>query len=331
MRFKLDQRPIKLSFLALYGYDMLGSHILYWRMHSVLIDCLYFYCACASFGGQNQNRIYSLRASLCNHLATCIMVNDSSPVVVTRLCLAIAAFAVQTNWQTAVEDISGHMFTCIQAALGDQQRNNSFWNTKAIRVVLELLEVLPEECNDSKIIVAQQTREGFYNELVRSVPALLNLLQGFSVTETSESILERLFKCLQSWIRHSEVPADAVAKTNILQLAFERINIPSLFEPAIDLLVETLRTYYVPSSSMPVVEIMVPRAMALKYLYSEACVAEDDDTASGLCRLFTEMGESYIDLIVGPVDVGQLALIEMLLMCTRHKSSEIASICLPFW
>ncbi len=298
-------------------------------MNFVLTDRVHFYADCASLGGQN--RTFSLRTSLCNHLATSIMTNNSSPAVVTRLCLAIAAFAVQTNWQRAVEDISGHMFASIQAALGDQLGNNAFGNTKAIKIVLELLEVLPEECNDSKIIVVEQTREGFYNELMRSVPTLLNLLQGLSVTETSEPILERLFKCLQTWIRHLEVPADAVAKTNLFQLAFEKLNIPSLFEPAMDLLVETLRTYYVPSSSMPVVEIMVPRAMALKHMYSEAVAVEDDDTASGLCRLFTEMGESYIDLIVGPGDVGQVALIEMLLVCTRHRSSEIASICLPFW
>ncbi len=275
--------------------------------------------------------MYSLRALLCDHLATSIMANDYSPAVVTRLCLAIAAFAVQTNWQRAVEDISGHMFTSIQAALGDQLENNAFGIANAKKIVLELLEVLPEECNDSKIIVAEQIREGFYNELVRSVPTLLNLLQGLSVTEMSETILERLFKCLQSWIRHSEIPADAVAKTNILQLAFEKMNVPSLFEPAIDLLVETLRTYYIPSNSMPVVEIMVPRAMALNYMYSEAVAAEDNDTALGLCRLFTEMGESYIDIIVGPLNVGQASLIEMLLMCTRHSSSDIASICLPFW
>ncbi len=318
------------GFLCCIVSEMLKYHVLYWGVNFVLTDRVPFYIDCASLG--DQNRTLSLRTSLCNHLATSIIANNSSPAVVTRLCLAIASFAVQTNWQRVVEDISGHMFTSIQAALGDQLgNNNALGNMKAIKIVLELLEVLPEECNDSKIIVAEQTREGFYNELVRSVPALLKLLQGLSVTDTSEPILECLFKCLQSWIRHSEVPADAVAKTNIFQLAFEKLGSPSLFEPAIDLLVDSLRTYYVPSSSMPVVEIMVPRAMALKHMYSEAVAVEDDDTASGLCRLFTEMGESYIDLIVSPDDVGQIALIEMLLVCTRHRSSEIASICLPFW
>ncbi len=279
----------------------------------------------------DQNWPHSLRASLCDHLVTCIMVTDYSPAVVTRLCLAIAGFAVQTNWQRAVEDISGHMFTSIQVALKDQLPNNASGIAKAKKIVLELLEVLPEECNDSKIIVAEQMREGFYNELVRSVPALLNMLQGLSVTETSEDILERLFKCLQSWISHSEIPADAIAKTNILQLAFEKIKVPSLFEPAIDLLVATVRTYCISSNSMPVVQIVVPGAIALNRMYSETVIAGDNDTALGLCRLFTEMGESYIDIIVGPRNVGQDSLLDMILMCTRHSSSDVASICLPFW
>lgn len=39
--------------------------------------------------------------------------------------------------------------------------------------------------------------------------------------------------------------------------------------------------------------------MQLKGMYVEAAGIEDYDTCRGLCRIFTEMAESYILLIIG--------------------------------
>jgi hypothetical protein len=59
-----------------------------------------------------------------------------------------------------------------------------------------------------------------------------------------------------------------------------------------------LRTYSRPRESMPIVQVMVPRAMALEAAYCASVVEEDEDTSRGLCRLFTEMGESYLEMLL---------------------------------
>jgi Importin-beta N-terminal domain len=58
--------------------------------------------------------IPSLKASLSTHLTRWATAKDMRPAVVTRLCLALAALAVQTNWTGAVQELSGAIMTSPQ-------------------------------------------------------------------------------------------------------------------------------------------------------------------------------------------------------------------------
>ena len=47
-----------------------------------------------------------------------------------------------------------------------------------------------------------------------------------------------MFQCLQSWVRHVDVPGDELAGNPLLPAAFDALKNVELFETAVDLLVE---------------------------------------------------------------------------------------------
>lgn len=49
---------------------------------------------------------------------------------------------------------------------------------------------------------------------------------------------ETVFQCLQSWVRHVDVPGDELAGNPLLPAAFDALKNVELFETAVDLLVE---------------------------------------------------------------------------------------------
>lgn len=55
----------------------------------------------------------------------------------------------------------------------------------------------------------------------------------------------------------------------------------------------------IPKSSMPLVQLLVPRVMALRPVLAKAATAQgaDDDVAKGIARLFAEVGEAYVNFI----------------------------------
>ena len=55
----------------------------------------------------------------------------------------------------------------------------------------------------------------------------------------------------------------------------------------------------IPPSSMPLVQLLVPRVMALRHVLAKAATAHgaDDDVAKGIARLFAEVGEAYVNFI----------------------------------
>ena len=113
-----------------------------------------------------------------------------------------------------------------------------------------------------------------------------------------------------------------------------------LFEVAVDVVIEILRCY--PSDSehnTGLVQKMIPLAMALAQqpistpvsssLYKQQTIStttmspfqktvqtHDEDGMRAFCRIFTEMGESYMSLIMHHEDLNQVALVELVLNCS---------------
>lgn len=260
-----------------------------------------------------------LRNSLVDHLARWSATGKSA--VITRICLALAALALQENWQDVIKDLSARL---MQAGPPEQQNQTA-------RVVLEFMKVLPEEAVSHRVVILEATREAFLRQLCGSSTFLLSSLQQIAVGPLGAEVMvqETVFQCLQSWVRHVDVPAQELVRSPLLQAAFDALAKRELFETGVDLLVEVLRKYQ--TTNYSIVQFMVPKAMSLEAKYSKAVAEEDEDTARGLCRLFTEMGENYMSVIMAPDDRGQLKLVTLVLLCTQHPEREIATIPLYYW
>ncbi|CAN0313886.1 unnamed protein product [Pylaiella littoralis] len=203
--------------------------------------------------------------------------------------------------------------------------------TASLAACLIYLKVLPEEAVNHRIVVPEATREAFLRQLCASSAFLLASLEQIAAGPLGAEVMvqETVFKCLQSWVRHVNVPGDELVRNPLLSAAFDALGNQELFETAVDLLVEVLRKYK--TTNFLIVQLMVPKAMALEAAYSKATDEEEEDVARGLCRLFTEMGEAYMDVIMAADDRGQLKLVQLVLMCTANSDKDIASIPLYFW
>lgn len=49
---------------------------------------------------------------------------------------------------------------------------------------------------------------------------------------------ETVFQCLQSWVRHVNIPAEDLVRNPLLAAAFDALGKQELFETAVDFLVE---------------------------------------------------------------------------------------------
>lgn len=151
--------------------------------------------------------------------------------------------------------------------------------------------------------------------------------------QSSVKIQEQILKCIHAWIRYINIPAKVLQETPLFEWAFSILhsydalahNQGDMFELAVDVIIEILRCY--PSDSewnVGLVQKMIPLVMALADQQSQqhwspfqkALKNQDEDGMRAFCRIFTEMGESYMSLIMHHEDLNQVALVELVLNCS---------------
>jgi len=289
----------------------------------------------------------SLRDSLLHHLS---VYNDSSNhggmntvPIVTRLCMSTAALSVQMGWTTIIPDIMERYRP------GDSNSNNN-------KMVLQLLQLLPEESTSDRLILLDESkRRNFHETLKTSSETIFNFLWHHANSTDNNNIVqirEGLLHCLHSWIRYIEVPPRILEQSPLLPWLFQVLQNPTInsneidtngnnvqvmgnmFEISVDVVVELLRMY--PSSddsdaNMGLVNKVIPLAMSLETPFRSSLKEEDEDGMRAYCRIFTEMGESYMSLILSPEDLNQVTLVELVLHCSTIPDNEIANMTLHFW
>lgn len=101
------------------------------------------------------------------------------------------------------------------------------------------------------------------------------------------------------------------------------------FESSIDVVVEVLRKY---ESEDPrntnLVMKLIPELMALQSPFLQTT---DEDAILGYCRVFTEMGESFMSLLLDPSQLNQISLVSLVLQCAMVEDKGTACITMNFW
>ncbi|XP_019623580.1 PREDICTED: importin-13-like [Branchiostoma belcheri] len=267
-------------------------------------------------------------ASLRTQLFQQILAFAAGPrMVLTRLCVALSAFALNTMpevWPEAVKGIVDTFQQATSTELSPSQRCGA---------LLELLTVLPEQHNTT--CLAQSRRGTVRHAMQGGLPYVLPLLQNLLEQPSPLDVQQQALKCFSSWVTFG-VPLNEVE--GLTNLAFKAVRSPELFDVAVDALVNVVlqpMAYKYPNT----VQKFLPQVLQLQDMLETAIKDKDMDTCNGLCRLAVAIGENHSKVLLestGQHKQNSLELIKIIMMCTgipgRYPVDETASdMTFSFW
>ncbi|CAH1762563.1 14097_t:CDS:2 [Entrophospora sp. SA101] len=238
--------------------------------------------------------------------------------VITQLCLSIAALALQMqDWKNVTHQVA------------------EFYgkNPETILCLLEFLKILPEEVyTNNRIPISDhefriRAKELLTDNANEVLQTLLIYLQNLG---TSTEYQVKVFECLLSWIDSGDIPVTALESNPFLAISFEALQSDELYDIAVDLVCQIIHESGGIPESMTLIEQIYPRLLPLRESLKRAMLDEDDDKVRGYCRIFTQAGESYLQLIVQHSDAFQ-SIVESIAECTTYHDTEIVRITFYFW
>ncbi|CAG8649565.1 9078_t:CDS:10 [Dentiscutata erythropus] len=205
--------------------------------------------------------------------------SSGSNIVVTKLCLALTAYALQAVpdiWSNFIPDF----FEMLHSGLP----------------LLEFLTVVPEEVLRADLIGERKAK--VYQELTNSIPrvfsTLRSLLSEYCGNPEHDLILkQKCLRCLQSWILYG-VPFDSLFLLidNVINLfSHESTN-----DSVTDVLVEFISQPRITSYQNTVCEKMLC-CMTSDWAKAQMVNDADESLAKNLCRLMTTFGENFYNYI----------------------------------
>ncbi|PCH33868.1 ARM repeat-containing protein [Wolfiporia cocos MD-104 SS10] len=236
--------------------------------------------------------------------------------VMVQLCLAIAGVALQLPaWEDPVQNM-------IDTFGRDPQ---------TVPALLQFLTLLPEELySNTKIpITDDDYKERAAVLLTANASKVIDLLAMYlQATGVTSSIQTQIFNCLSSWLAAGEIVAASLRDSPLLPLAFEALASDELFDAAVSTLCDLIHETQEIGDNMPVIELIVPRVIALRPKLTE--YREDPDRIRGYARIFAEAGETYRSLILNHPETF-FPIVEAIGECSAYPDLDIVPITFPFW
>jgi transportin-3 len=271
----------------------------------------------------------SLRESLMKFLIKFISATNSNAVV-TRLAMALCCLAVQMKWDTIMDDLLANL----------EQQSASSQQQQMMELVLSVAKLLPEEVTSDRVLVRDELqRHAFVAKLTLSAEKILQFLFYCASHSQEVKVREQVLRCLHSWIKYVNIRPALLQQTQLVDFIFailqaNDLNVygGDLFEISVDVIIEIIRCY--PSDrreNMVLVQKFIPLLMALGNDHSspfrKAVQEEDEDGMRDYCRIFTEMGESYMSLIMHHEDLNQAQLVDLVLDCSAIPDNGECQCC----
>jgi transportin-3 len=243
---------------------------------------------------------------------------SATRAIVTRLAMALCCLAVQMNWDTIIDDL-----------LANLQQSPLEQQPQMMHLVLSIAKLLPEEANSHRLLlVDEQQRRAFVQKLTLQAEQIMGFLFYCASHSPETRVREQVLTCLHSWVRHVNMQPQLIQNSQLIDFTFAILQAQDfdahpgdLFDLAVDVIIELLRCY--PSDrreNMGLVQKFIPLVMALgcevQSPFRRAVEEEDEDGMRDYCRIFTEMGESYMSLIMSHEDLNQVQLVDLVLACS---------------
>ncbi|KAK2787716.1 Nuclear import receptor [Emmonsiellopsis sp. PD_33] len=232
----------------------------------------------------------------------------------TQLCVCLASLAIQ---MTAWKDV----LATVGSALGNEAGD----------CVLEFLKILPEEVTEGrKINLTEEELSTRTAELLENnADQVLQLLTQYAQSSESAATNPKLFECITSWMR--EIPSQQIVNSPLLDITIKALSNDRSFDAAVDTICTIYRDTLEVDDSMPIIQTLYPRIIALRPKIREAAESEDTEMLRGLTRIFAEAAEAWVVLIARlPAEFRNL--VEAVLECCAVDTERDAiSITFVFW
>uniref|UniRef100_A0A673L5Z2 Transportin-3 n=1 Tax=Sinocyclocheilus rhinocerous TaxID=307959 RepID=A0A673L5Z2_9TELE len=262
----------------------------------------------------------ALRDSLLSHIQN---LKDLSPIIVTQLALAIADLALQmASWKGCVQ-------TLIEKYSND---------VSSMPFLIEILTVLPEEVHSRSLRIGANRRTEIIEDLAYYSTTVVTLL--VTCAEKSghdEKMLIKVFRCLGSWFNLGVLDNNFMANNQLLMILFQVLQrdetSTNLHEAASDCVCSALYAIENVAVHMPLAMQLFQGVLSLETAYHMAVAREDLDKVLNYCRIFTELCETFLEMTVRTpgLGMGDLRILELLLICAGHPQYEVVEISFNFW
>jgi transportin-3 len=269
----------------------------------------------------------NLRESLLNHIDR-FRAPESQPIH-TMLAIAVADLAIQ------MDNAGPEVVEILFKRYGQ--------SADSYATLLEILQMLPEEVMNYKLMTDTYKRKGSRERLQQATPQVIQFLLQLQcpVLQAKKKVLE----CFLSWIKliniQSREEANVIAQNPLIPecIVFVRDG-GELSETATDIIIEVLRM-----ASMdvfffqPVVQVILSLLSGLRAKFeallaggAEAALDQDQDGLLQICRIYVETGECLVPLIMEQSTNNEvLGILQVILKCTDLPNQEVSSIPLEFW
>eukprot|EP00124_Ichthyophonus_hoferi_P001661 Ihof_evm1s93 gene=Ihof_evmTU1s93 len=251
----------------------------------------------------------SLRDSLLQHMLK--FASGPAPII-RQLSLAMAdLLCYMSEWKGSVGDLL-----------------NMFGQTpESIPVLLEIMQELPEEVWDENLRLATSRIRALCSELDAYAAQVMELLIGSMEIPTLQ---EKSLKCFASWVRFGSFPDQLLVHSTLLSLPFDALRTSEpLAEASADAICAALYVCRDDNGYRETIQYILPRVMSFRQDYRQAVEAGNYDRAYSIARIFVELGESCIRIIMASSD--GIAPVEAILDCARHNEYTICEMTFGFW
>ncbi|KAF9180617.1 Nuclear import receptor [Haplosporangium sp. Z 11] len=259
------------------------------------------------------------RASLRDSLLNLSMQHKSSPKIIrTQLCLGLAALALRMiEWEQPVN----HMINIYGSSPMD------------LSYLLEFLTVLPEEVNDSRCpsLTDEEYRARSDELLTQNADQILKMLVLYMENSGGNTRLqESVFRCFLSWLRSGDISTSSLSNNPLVVFSFKALQMPELFDTAVDVVCELIYQTKDIEESMPVIQEIYPNLVPLRQEIVKSMEDENEDNIRGYCKIFVEAGECYLSLVVKHTDHFR-GIVECIAQCTSYHDLDVVPMTFRFW
>jgi len=265
----------------------------------------------------------SLRDSLLNHIDR-FRSPELQPIH-TMLAIAVADLAIQMDaaWPNAVQQVFERFGQ----------------NPDSYATLLEILRMLPEENMNYKLMTDSHKRSSSRERLQQAAAQVVQFL--LTLQCPSMHAKKKVMECFLSWLKFTNLQAGDIAQNPLLPECFKNVTEGGeLSEIGTDIIIEVLRMSSLDLKFFqPVIQVILsmlpPLRAKLERLLSqgvELALDSDQDGILQICRIYVEVGECLIPLVMEQIRNEEvLMILRVILQCTDLPSQEISSIPFEFW